>query len=887
MPKALVITEKPSVARDIVDALGGFVDHDGEFWEGDEFVVTYAIGHVLELLSPEEIDPAYKRWVMDTLPIIPDEFKLKPKSGQSARINCIKRLMKRPDVDRYVNACDAGREGELIFRELVKHIGIDKPILRLWLQSMTKDAIRNGFGRLEDGRKYEGLAAAAECRSLADWLIGMNASRALTIRMRSRSTRGAFSAGRVQTPTLALLVARELEVLGHVPVPFWKIEATFDHQGREYQGGFHDSTQKATDKQPDLRPERIFDKAAAERIVAECLGQPGEASETRKPANDNAPPLFDLTSLQRTANSAMGWSAARTLRAAQSCYERHKVLTYPRTDSKCLPNDYRAEVDKIVRLFADGSKYQPHARFLIEHGRLNEKRVFDDSKVSDHFAIIPTGQRRSLDGDDARVFDLVVTRFLATFHPPAVWENVNRTTLVAGHQFRSRERTLIKPGWRAVLGQKSAEQAGDGLVALVAGQDSAEGVAVATKAVDLQDDETKPPPRIGEAKLLSLMENAGKWVEDEDAAEGLGEKGLGTPATRADTIENLKRKEYVDNKLRPTAKAIRLIELLTRLKADRITSAELTGELENRLAAVESQDYTAEQFLQEIKDYSVEIVEKTGHFDWEDVYPTADPIGDDPVTGRPMYEKSWLYCIADDPELDDETKEKSLKIWKETSGRYIDRKTAETLAKDGKTGVLDGFRDRQGRSYKGVLYIDDGAVKLEPLAGSEEAGDFEVKTFPVNPEPVCRFANKDGTEVDVVETPTEFVTTDRKQLLDKGEKKIATGAILPRLVCKREMSREEARLFFEAGETAIYDDFISKRGRPFKAKLVRKETGRHGFEFPPREPKAGKKTAGKKTAGKKSAKKGVKKAAKKATTKKKAVKKKTAKKAVAKKKATG
>ena len=394
MAKALILTEKPSVARDIAEALGGFTEHDG-YWESDPYLLTFAVGHLFELLEPEEIDPKYKRWTLDVLPILPERFQLKKKKGQSDRVRVIEKLAERKDVDRIVNACDAGREGELIFREVVSYLGVEKPVERLWLQSMTTDAIRDGFSRLRPGRELEGLGQAAECRARADWLIGMNATRALTKRLKSRRETRAWSAGRVQTPTLALLVERELEVLAHVPVAYWRVVASFAHGGNTYTGTWFDPS-FAEGEGDDRRDDRIFDEARARAIVAAATGRPGAASETRKPSRESAPPLFDLTSLQREGNRRFGWSARRVLGAAQRCYEAHKALTYPRTDSRCLPSDYRATVNEVLRKVSaargeDLGDYARAARHLLDAGLENEGRVFDDAGVSDHFAIIPTG----------------------------------------------------------------------------------------------------------------------------------------------------------------------------------------------------------------------------------------------------------------------------------------------------------------------------------------------------------------------------------------------------------------------------------------------------------------------------------------------------------------
>jgi DNA topoisomerase-3 len=383
MGKRLIITEKPSVARDIVGALGGFVEKDG-YWERDDYLVTFAVGHLLELVEPEDIDPKYKRWTLDTLPIIPDFFPLKPKEGASERLRTIKQLVKRNDVDALVNACDAGREGELIFREITEYLdATNKRIERLWLQSMTKRAIVDGFKDLRKGEDYEGLSAAAHCRNYSDWLIGMNATRALTRRLKSKSENQAWSAGRVQTPTLAMLVDREMEILAHRPVPYWRILGTFAHQGQDYVGTWYDPKFKSHESEDEEEAEgskddRVFDEAKARAIADRIQGKPANASETRKPSREAAPFLFDLTSLQREANRRYGWSARRTLNAAQRCYEGHKILTYPRTDSRALPKDYVPVVDDVIDQLGADPRFKYACKRLKKEGLLNTGKIFDD-----------------------------------------------------------------------------------------------------------------------------------------------------------------------------------------------------------------------------------------------------------------------------------------------------------------------------------------------------------------------------------------------------------------------------------------------------------------------------------------------------------------------------
>jgi len=868
MAKSLVITEKPSVARDIVAVLGGFTEHDG-FWESDAHVVTFSVGHIVELLSPEDVDPIYKRWTLDTLPILPAEFKLKQKTGQSERIRTIKKLLARDDVDVVVNACDAGREGELIFREILEYLECSKPTKRLWLQSMTANSISKGFNALVDGSQYDGLGAAASCRSKSDWLIGMNATRALTRRLKGRKEKTAWSAGRVQTPTLAIVVDRELEILAHVPKPYWQLQARFAASDHEYVGTWFDADFTAPEgEERELRDDRIFANARANALVEQTQGKAAAAGETRKPSRETAPPLFDLTSLQREGNRRFGWSARRTLNAAQRCYEAHKLLTYPRTDSRCLPNDYRATVDEVMRSFSEGGPFQAEAGHLREQGLENVERTFDDAKVSDHFAIIPTGKLpdANLSGDDERLFDLVARRFLANFYEPAAWNRVERVTEVAGQKFRSRSRTLDEPGWRAVLGQ--VEQEEQALPPLVPGATEAEAVGVRALGVELVAERTKPPARITEARLLSLMESAGKDIEDEEIARAISEKGIGTPATRADVIENLIAKSYLvraGKSLRPTVKGIRLVDVLRRIHIDRLASPALTGELEYDLRQVEHGAMKAEQFMEEIVAYTREITDIAKTFEYEDLYPDEAALGACPLCGRPVFERSWFYRCLEVPGVS-EADDCHLRIWKDKSGRYMDRQTARALLEKGETDELEGFAARDGRTYNARLTLEDGEVVLHPVAGSSservvESPEYEVDEEPLGPCPM-------GCGSEVVETPTHFqckagiakqAENDEKARLyeatpsedGKRRKRYKVpdedkpcGFLVPRTVCKREITRDEVmKMLGPDKKTDLLTDFTSRFGRPFSAMLFMKENGRHGFEFAPRQPR-GKAEAG-------------------------------------------
>ena len=905
MAKSLVITEKPSVATDIAKVLGGFTDHDGYF-ESDDYVVTFAVGHLFELLPPEEVDEQYKRWTLDALPILPKKYAYRAKSGRSERIRTIKRLLARDDIDTVINACDAGREGELIFREIVEQLGNDKPVKRLWLQSMTDRAIKRGFTELRPGEELDGLAEAAACRAKSDWLIGMNATRALTKRLKSRKEKTAWSAGRVQTPTLAMLVARELEILAHIPRPYWRVVAEFHHQGRAYSGTWFDPDFQAGDDE-DRKDDRIFDQQRAQAILARVQGRSGAASETRKPSRESAPPLFDLTSLQREANRRFGWSARRTLSAAQRGYERHKILTYPRTDSRCLPEDYRDTVNDALAALAgaanhpgDGfAEFAASAAQLQRVGLQNEKRTFNDAGVSDHFAIIPTGTLPAevLSGDDRRLFDLVVRRFLGNFYPPALWERVERTTEVEGERFRTRARFLQEKGWRVVLPPVTEEPASE-LAALSPGQAAAEGIAITNREVEVEDLETKPPARITEGRLLSLMENAGKQVEDEEHAAVLQEKGLGTPATRADIIENLIAKSYVvrcDQALRPSVKGIRLIDTLNRIHIERLTSPGLTGEIEFHLGQVERGTRSGDDFMREITEYACQIVEVAKTFEYDELYASEDALGDCPSCGGPVVEYAWFYRCKQKPGVERED-DCAMRFWKDTSGRYLDRNTIRVLLEHGRAGPIDGFTARNGRTYKGNLEIDEEAwqLKVHSLGFNEGEGVNQTPEYEVNEEslgscPICQQRR-------VIETSTQFRCEPTPEQVEAAEKAAAEKAaraeayraateaakkagepppkqkrakrakldeadapcpfVFPRTVCKREITRDEAEYYIQNERTELLQEFTSRFGRPFAATLVLKPNGRHGFEFQPREARAagaaGRKKAGAKARSKQS-----------------------------------
>jgi DNA topoisomerase-3 len=853
MSKTLIITEKPSVARDVTEALGGFKSvASGDYFESDKFVCSYAVGHLFTFLEPQEIDPRFKRWDLNLLPIVPKPFQLKPGYKQTKRISVLKKLLERSDIGGVINACDAAREGELIFREIIEFTGCTKPTQRLWLQSMTEESIRNGFANLKPGSDYDGLGYSASCRARSDWLIGMNATRAMSKRLQTKIDRKPWSVGRVQTPTLALLVERELEILSHIPEPFFRVKAQFKHtnngQAHEYEGTWFDPTFRSNELKPQLKDDRLFDRVKATAIIDGTCGKPGLATETREESRRNAPPLFSLTSLQKTMNMRYKWNAQRTLKAAQRCYEQHKVLTYPRTSSTCLPNDYRGEVDRLVKTFATTNSYGEFGQQLLKNGLKNTQRTFNDGGVTDHFAIIPTGSLKHLSGDDGKLFDAVVRRFLSNFFPQALYDKVKRLTVVEGEHFRTGPvETLKSPGWLAVYGKSTEKEASSS--SFLAPLEDAQGTKVITLGASLEEKETQPPPRITEAKLLSLMEFAGRHVDNEDLARVLMKaEGLGTAATRADIIQNLIIKEYVDTDLRPYPKGIRLIETLKRLDKSLLTSAELTAGLEVQLGELERCERDESTYMANIIQYTKEIVAAAKEMDWKKLFPNENPLGECPNCQKQVYERPLSYAcdslVWPDPGC-------GWQVWKEILGRYVDPVSIKTVLKDKTTHLLDGFRRKQGQGIKASLVLTKTGVNLVDAQGKAlELGttplDMSVESDSGAP---SHSGKNSGTPVSdqeplgscpihkgdcvVIETAGAYVCATRRQAFVDGNPN-EKGILLAKVMCKRTITRAEALAFITDGATPFLKSFTSKKGKPFEARLTLTPSGKPAFDFPPR-----------------------------------------------------
>jgi DNA topoisomerase-3 len=823
MAKKLIIAEKPSVAGDIARALGGFKRHD-DYYESDDYVISSAVGHLLELTPPEDYEVKRGKWSFAHLPVIPPHFDLKPIEKTEARLKLLVKLIKRKDVDGIVNACDAGREGELIFRYIMRHAGTTKPVERLWLQSMTPAAIRAGFERLRADRELLPLADAATCRSESDWLVGINGTRAMTA---FNSKSGGFHktpVGRVQTPTLTILVEREEKIRKFVARDYWEVHGTFGVAAGEYEARWFDESfsREQRDDDPDLRAERIWDEQRAVAIRDRCEGQPGIVTEESKPSTQVAPFLFDLTSLQRAANGRFGFSARMTLSIAQALYEKHKVLTYPRTDSRALPEDYIDTVQETLEAFIGGGSGKktvehPYAGFatkiLKQQWLKPNKRIFNNEKVSDHFAIIPTAlQPKHLNEAEAKLYDLVVRRFLAVFYPAAEYLVTTRITRVAEEAFKSEGKVLKQAGWLEVHGKEAQEDDEANLVP-VADSEQAE-----TRAVTVVATQTKPPARFTEATLLTAMEGAGKLVEDEELRDAMKERGLGTPATRAVIIEKLIAEEYVvrnQRELQPTPKASSLLTLLRGLDIPELTSPELTGEWEYKLKEMEHGKLSRPQFMQGIAEMTRHIVERAKAHESETVpgdYTTLKtPCPRCGAVVKENYKK--FQCQNCD-----------FALWRILSGRQFEPAEIEALIENRQIGPLQGFRSRLGKPFAANIKLSP-ELKVEfdfgqqQGEGEEETVDFSGQES-LGPCPKCgRGVYAHG----MAYTCEGAASTPRSCDFRSGQ-----------IILQRPIEPEQMRKLLTEGKTDLLHRFISKKGRPFSAYLVKGSDGKVGFEFAPR-----------------------------------------------------
>ena len=816
--KSLIIAEKPSVAADLARALGK-VPKQGEHFENDEYVISSAVGHLVELEMPEDIDKKlYGFWRLETLPIIPKEFGLKPIEESKGRFSQLKKLLARKDISEVINACDAGREGELIFTYIYQLAKCKLPVRRAWMQTMTNGGIIEAFKHLRDGARMAPLAEAARCRSESDWLIGINGTRALTKRMFGSRAGNVASVGRVQTPTLAIIFARELEIRSFQPRAYWRVTAVFQIKRGTYEGVYQRPNFKKADGDEHDRADRIWDQALAEAVVAACQGQPlAKVAENKKSSSQTAPRLYDLTTLQREANNRYGLSARRTLQIAQALYERHKMITYPRTDSRALPEDYIPTVrETLANLHGSVA---PHAQTVLHEGWVQpNKRIFNNAQVSDHFAIIPTThEAKHLDEMEAKIFDMIARRFVATFFPPAEFDITTRTSTVAGHDFKTEGKVLTFPGWLTVYGRTTVDEDSPDSAALPA-LDPADGrpPTARTLSAELRSETTKPPPRYTEATLLSAMEGAGKLVDDEDLAEAMKERGLGTPATRADTIDGLVNQKYIERQQRellPTAKAESLLQFLAAVKAEGLTKPDMTGEWEYKLRQIEHGRFSREKFMQEIVAETRGIIERVKGFEEDDSAARVTNILS-PTDGLPLRETLRGYKSQDGKFM----------VYKIISNRKIEEAEVRELVTKGVVGPLDGFvsvktRSRFAASLRLVEDKETGKWKAS-LDFGDKADLGTLTPFWTDPR----------TGAELCEAGNNFVLRERTGAEWKQTFRVG------RIMCQKPLTREHAMQLVEAGKTELIRGFISRKGRPFDA-FLKREDGRISWEFPPRAPK--------------------------------------------------
>ena len=826
MAKQLIIAEKPSVAQDIARALGGFTK-SGEYYESDDYVLSAAVGHLLELTVPEEYEVKRGKWSFAHLPVIPPHFALQPIEKSADRLKVLMKLIKRKDVDGLVNACDAGREGELIFNYIVQHAKTKHPVRRLWLQSMTAAAIRAGFDRLREGSEMRGLADAAVCRSESDWLIGINGTRAMTA---FNSKTGGFhltTVGRVQTPTLAIVVEREERIRKFVSRDYWEIEATFGAKAGSYAGRWFDEKFKKPDDDEHARAERLWEQARAEAIRARCLGKPGKVEEESKPSTQLSPLLFDLTSLQREANGRFGFSAKTTLSIAQALYERHKVLTYPRTDARALPEDYLDTVPDILKGLA--ADYSPFCREIVKQKWIKpNKRIFNNAKISDHFAIVPTGTApKHLSEAEQKIYDMVTRRFLAVFFPAAEYLITTRITRVEADAFKTEGKVLVNPGWLAVYGREAQAETGDEsskpqLIAVSPNE------IVSTDDIVVKPNATKPPPRYNEATLLSAMEGAGKLVEDDELREAMAARGLGTPATRAAIIEGLITEKYLlreGRELMPTAKAFSLIILLKGLQVTELTQPELTGEWEYKLSQMEQGKLTRAEFMKDIAEMTRHIVHQAKSHESDTVPGDFATLGTPcPKCGGVIKENYKKF----------QCQKCEFALWKIVASRQFEIEEIETLLEKREVGPLIGFRNKMGRPFNALIRMND---KLEPEFDFGQSREDEANAEPVD----------FGEQSPLGPCPKCGARVFEHGLSYVCEKSVGPGKSCDfrsgKIILQQNVEREQMEKLLATGRTDILRNFISQRTRrKFSAFLVRGSDGKVGFEFEPRAPKAGAKT---------------------------------------------
>lgn len=869
MPKTLIIAEKPSVATDLSRVLSkapglGKFEKKGKdrntYFENEQAVITSAVGHLVELKMPTGPNGKNLPWKFDVLPAIPEHFELQAIEDTEPRLKQVLKLARRKDINLIINACDAGREGELIFRLIMEIGNITKPSKRLWMQSMTNQSILDAWGQLRDDDELHNLADAAKCRSESDWLVGLNSTRALTC---FRSRHGGFNitaAGRVQTPTLAILAKREREIQAFKSTAYAEVHAEFAVQAGSYPSQWVDLNWKKDEAHPHSRRERIWDLETAKTIQARCLGKSGTVHEEKKPQKQIAPQLYDLTTLQREAP----FTAKNTLGLAQVLYERHKMLTYPRTDARYLPEDYLANVIQTTKdLAASNHPVAKWAADSLQNDRIKfHKRIFNNAKVSDHFAIIPTGRVVKLNDAEEKLYDMVIKRFIAVFFPHAEFEVTKRLTTITHSEpsalilpsapepvqsssdaFQTDGKILVSPGWLSVYGRTVGVASGkDELVPVI------EGESARAEDVLVEEKETKPPARYSESTLLAAMEGAGKLVDDQELREAMANRGLGTPATRAATIEGLLRQKYIardGRELNVSGKGLRLIELLEEMDIKPLTSPSMTGDWEAKLRQMEHGKLDRSTFMKEIIAFTEDLVGKA-RTHYEEAINRSFP--DLPCI--------CPNCGAPDLKQTDATFEcKELdckfRISKYIAGRRLQDSEAIELFTKKFLPPMEGFISRFNKPFEAALELTQEVSKTgkkgkwktnfvfdqdEPEGEEDFTDDMLAGTVTL----------PDGRQLKVYETEKAYRAPD----LDLPDSK--KGLRISKVILQCELPKEQILKMLTEGKTDLLKDFVSKRTkRKFTAHLTFDlATGKIGFEFEPRPAKKGaKKTAKKASKG--------------------------------------
>ena len=808
--KTLIIAEKPSVAADLAKVLPGSFKKTRTHYEGGSYLVSYAVGHLVSICYPEEIDARYQKWRMNDLPILPESFPLKVLDGTKSQFNALQKLIRRKDVSTIINACDAGREGELIFKYILSIVWnksvATKQIKRLWLQSMTDEAIRGGFKALRTNAEMVPLEDTALCRSESDWLIGINATRALTA---YKSRFGGFfktPCGRVQTPTLSMLVKREQERLDFVPRTYFNLEASFGFNGDHYTGKWIDPSFKKDPDDEYKRQDRIWDRDTAESIIDKCRNHPARVTDTSKKTTQAPPQLYDLTSLQREANGRFGFSAQNTLSIAQALYERHKVLTYPRTDSRYLPKDYIKTTAGVVAR-QQGWQFKSFAQTILDNKYIKPNpRIFNDGKVSDHHAIIPTNNVPvTLSDAELKIYTMVVQRFLAVFFPPAEYLKTRRISLVEEESFLTEGKILTKPGWKAVYLAGKREQGEDIIEPVPPGSE------VICNSVELVEMETRPPARFSEATLLTAMENSGKLLDDDELAEAMKERGLGTPATRAAIIEKLIKDKYLvreGKELAPTGKAFDLLALLEAMRIDVLASPEMTGEWEYKLNQILKGTLTRSKFMDEIRDLTDHIIDQIRNYD--EAAQTSEARFS-PLNGEVFQETPTAYVSQD----------QSIVIRKILGGRVMKESEVVELIQGKTIGPFADFRSKKGKPFAALLKLTDKKIEFVFLDNGEDLDLDQVKkNGSLGLSPI------DGTPV--YETPTGFMS---ESAINGDEKK---GLRISKMILSKTLTDNDIKKLLSDGKSPLIKGFISKKRKPFDAYLLLDKKGKISFEFPPR-----------------------------------------------------